>query len=109
MLDFLFNWLEGGMKVQPRKPDQHENQLAALERIEQALKKPQLPIKIEVTCKCPADSGVLSQILEIVKDIQKRIQEGGISEAEEKALAEKLSAATDSLSGAVEANQPPTT
>lgn len=56
-----------------QKAGQHEDQLAALARIEEALKKPLPPIKIEVRCSCCADTQ--KEILDIVKDIQRRIIE----------------------------------
>lgn len=55
-------------KPEPKKPGQHEDQLAALARIEDALKK---QIKIEIKCSCCADTQ--KEILAIVRDIQSKL------------------------------------
>lgn len=58
----------------------------------------------------PSADEVQLQILGIVKDIRRhQAGGGGLSPAEEAALAEKLNQSSDTLQGAVEANQPPTT
>ena len=56
------NWLAD------KKPGQHEDQLGALARIEEALKK---QIKIEIKCSCCADTQ--KEILKAVQNIQTKL------------------------------------
>lgn len=52
----------------PKKPEQHEQLLAGVARIEEALKK---QIKIEILCSCCVETQ--KEILAVVKDIQRKI------------------------------------
>ncbi len=81
MLDFFFNWLLGGGMKKPepsRKPGQHEDQLAALARIEEAVKK---PIKIEIKCSCCVETQ--KEILALVKEILSKINDSANSATKE--------------------------
>jgi len=105
-----------------RAPGQHEEQERLLRKLLQEQAKQQKALENlvdevsklhmihEVRFSIPHLDEVLlgvQELLVIVKDIQERlVGGGGLSESQEQELAGKLSEATDSLQGAVEANQP---
>jgi hypothetical protein len=93
---------------EPKAPGQHEDILA---RIDKGFKDVLDALKAhgtgDSTIVVQLDTSVQNHILGIVKDIRKhQVGAGGLTPAEEDALATKLDASSTAVQGAVEANQP---